>query len=136
MNAKIDDMNREVLLAGLLAGIYPDEFGRYGPFGDALAPFVVDAAGPLGDGACRRGIGFYSTTALLDGDGLRQSDPAQCNAEVALFSVDTRGRPSRRLQEWVVATRFIAPAQEIVTDYGPRFAVETDPANPHTHTTY
>jgi len=38
MNALPDPWNRATLLEGLLAGRYPDEFGRYGPFGGRYVP--------------------------------------------------------------------------------------------------
>jgi tryptophan synthase beta chain len=77
MNAKIDEMNREVLLAGLLAGIYPDEFGRYGPFGGRYVPETLVAAHERLEAGVRR---------WLNDEGFR----AELNAELKSWV----GRPT------------------------------------------
>jgi tryptophan synthase beta chain len=68
MNAKIDEMNREVLLAGLLAGIYPDQFGRYGPFGGRYVPETLVAAHERLEAGVRRWLGDEGFRAELNAE--------------------------------------------------------------------
>ena len=117
---------------------------RYGPFADAVAPYVVSSnrvgrVPVLTDGACRRGIGFYSVTHLseqADSQNYRQSDAWMCNARVQTIHLSVLKKRSAVPINWIVATRPIIRSEEIVTDYGPRFAVKTDPSNAYTYTTY
>jgi tryptophan synthase beta chain len=68
MIAKVDGMNREVLLAGLLGGIYPDEFGRYGPFGGRYVPETLVAAHERLEAGVRRWLGDEGFQAELNAE--------------------------------------------------------------------
>lgn len=113
---------------------------RYGRFPDGVAPYVTDSTGRLNDGACRRGIGFYSVGALRpppsEHDHFRRPDPAGCNARIGVFYLTPRKRPARVPYEWLVATKPIRPGEEIITDFGARYSVDTSDDNPYTYTTY
>jgi tryptophan synthase beta subunit len=68
MNAKVDDLNRGQLLAGLLAGRYPDEHGRYGPFGGRYVPETLVAAHERLEAGVRRWLGDADYQAELNGE--------------------------------------------------------------------
>ena len=117
---------------------------RYGRYADSVAPYVVSCRQHgrlpvLIDGACRRGVGFYSNTVLgssdHEGGGFRVSDEAACNARVQTLYLNALKLPSTTPMNWIVSTTMIGRGMEILTDYGPRFAVQTGPENMYTYTT-
>jgi tryptophan synthase beta chain len=68
MNAKPDPMNPQLLLAGLLAGRYPDEHGRYGPFGGRYVPETLVAAHERLEAGVRRWLVDPGFQAELNGE--------------------------------------------------------------------
>ena len=117
----------------------PQILREYGPYGTALSPYVVQHDdGTFTDGACRRGVGFYSATVLRKdrSTGFHISDTNRCNAEVKTMYLSSTGKQTRLPYSWIVAKRYIVPGDEIITDYGPHYNVKLSPSNPFLHTTY
>lgn len=84
-------------------------FRRYGAH---TAPYAVQTARVLYDGAGLRYVGHMSNTVL---DAAGHSVAAACNADIA---EDKRGRP------WIHAKKPIGARQEVLTYYGTEYTVE------------